>query len=89
MDKTYNLFIGANNETGIVERDTVELVLNKYHDGYTITNATGYWQGSREDSLVVTVVSKPNILKRILFELKGSLKQDAIGYQEVNELKFN
>lgn len=84
----YTLYIGANNQTGKVERDVVERILNKYHDGYTITPAVGYWLGAREDSIVVTIEADKNKVMQAIKELKRQLKQDAIGYQETAPLEF-
>jgi len=55
MQKTLELFIGSNNTTHKVERAKLEEVLSKYHEGFTIQPAVGYWQGAREDSVTVII----------------------------------
>ena len=84
---TYRLYIGANNTTGKVELDKIEHILNGYYDGYTIEQATGYWQGGKEASVVITIASEIQIIP-VIVELKHVLKQDAIAYQKVEQLNF-
>lgn len=88
MHKTIELFIGSNNITHKVEHNIIEKVMSKYHTGFTIQPAIGFWQGMREDS--VTVIVSDNLSKIIetIKELKHELKQDAIAYHEVAELEF-
>lgn len=84
---TYKLYIGANNTTKQVEIDKIEQTLNGYFDGYTMEQATGYWLGNREASVVITVASEIEIVP-VIVELKHILQQDAIAYQEVEQLHF-
>jgi hypothetical protein len=87
---TYQLYIGANNETGQVERPLIERVLNKYFDGYTIVPTTGYWLGKREKSVQVILATDKDsqTVNKCLYELKKVLKQDAIAFQLVPSLNF-
>ena len=84
---TYKLYIGANNSTGKVDNGIIERILNKFYDGYTIEHATGYWKGTREPSVLVTISSENDIVP-VIYKLKKDLKQDAIAYQVVEELRF-
>lgn len=86
--KTLELFIGSNNKTHKVERDKLESVLAKHHEGFTIQPAVGYWQGSREDSVTVIVSDNKDTILSTIKELKYALKQDAIAYHEVSPLEF-
>lgn len=88
MQKTLELFIGSNNTTHKVERDKLEATLSKYHEGFTIQPAVGYWQGAREDSVVVTISGDFDTILSTIQRLKQVLKQDAIAYHEVTPLEF-
>jgi len=85
---TYQLYIGANNVTKEVETDKIEAILNSHYEGYTLLPSVGYWLGKKENSVVVTLVSDQATLKTVLKELKEELQQDAIGWQQVNNLNF-
>lgn len=88
MHKTLELFIGSNNQTGKVETAKLEAVLNQYHQGFTIQPATGYWMGTREDSVVVTISDDFDTIIATINQLKDVLEQDAIAYHEVTPLEF-
>lgn len=85
---TIELFIGSNNQTHKVELHKLERVLSKYHEGFTIQPATGYWKGTREDSVTVLISDDMNKILSTIVALKVVLKQDAIAYHEVSELEF-
>jgi N6-adenosine-specific RNA methylase IME4 len=86
--RTYRLFIGANNETGNVETSLIESKLNQHFEGYTIENATGYWLGKKESSVIVTISGNEQTILNVIRELKEVLKQDAIAYQLAPALNF-
>jgi hypothetical protein len=88
MRKTIELFIGSNNTTHKVERDKLEQVLSKYHEGFTIQPAVGYWLGAREDSVTVIISDDFDAIINTIQRLKQVLKQDAIAYHEVTPLEF-
>lgn len=88
MQKTLELFIGSNNKTGKVDRDILETVLSKYHQGFTIQPSVGYWMGHKEDSVIVTVSDDFDTIIDTIRKLKYALKQDAIAYHEVTNLEF-
>ena len=88
MTRTYELFIGGNNTTHEVELTKIENILNKYFEGYTIRDAVGYWQGAREGSISVTLMTSPIQLIKLLDELKFELAQDRIAYHTVAQLLF-
>lgn len=88
MQKTLELFIGSNNKTGKVERALLESTLAKYHTGFTIQPAVGYWEGAREDSVTVIVSDNFDTIINTIQRLKQVLKQDAIAYHEVAALRF-
>lgn len=88
--KAYNLYIGANNETGKLELDKLRATLDKWYKGYTIVHAVGAWEGQREPSVIVTIQPSHGytVLVARMQELKRELKQEAIGVQEAPELRF-
>lgn len=85
---TYQLYIGANNQTHKLEMGKIERILNRNHEGYTLYKATGYWHGEREASAVAVISDKKQSVMLTIFELKRELKQEAIGYQESPALRF-
>lgn len=86
--KTLELFIGANNKTHKVERDLLIATLGKYHEGFTVQPAKGYWQGMAEDSVTVIIHDDENAIRQTVQRLKQVLKQDAIAMHEVAPLEF-
>jgi hypothetical protein len=88
MIKTIELFIGSNNKTHKVERDKLEATLSKYHEGFTIQPAVGYWMGAREDSVSVIISDDYETIVETVKKLKYILKQDAIALHEVAPLEF-
>lgn len=82
------LFIGSNNKTKRLEIDKIEQVVNKRHEAFTLHKAVGYWQGEKEHSAVVTIEGDSETILETIKDLKASLRQDAIGYTELPELKL-
>ena len=85
---TYKLYIGSNNTTGKIELDLIEQKLNEVFDGYTIEHATGYWKGVKENNVLITVASDESTVINVIKRLKKYLKQDAIAYHKVDEMRF-
>lgn len=86
---TYNLYIGSNNKTKQLELDIIEKIIADSFSGATFTQTKGLWQGESERSVTVLVtVRSESILRSVINKLKTALDQDAIGYQEVPELRF-
>jgi hypothetical protein len=69
--------IGSSNTLHYVEKDKVYAVLNEYFKGYTVIDATGYYEGSPEASIIVEVVAVEirEELLRIAEELRSRLDQ--------------
>lgn len=88
MLSTMQLFIGSNNKTHKVERELLIKTLSKYHEGFTVQPATGYWMGAREDSVTVIISDERDSIIDTVKRLKQVLKQDAIAVQEVSPLEF-
>jgi hypothetical protein len=76
------IYIGANNNTGIVEIDKINAVMKAAgFDGYTIIPSMGYWMGSSEQSIILEVSgNEKQIIRALIPTLKSELDQQAIGY---------
>jgi hypothetical protein len=85
---TVEMFIGQNNETQVLELETLKDVLNKRHDGYTIQVVTGAWRGSEEDTARVLLSDNKNKILDTIKQLKKLLNQEAIAFHEVTPLEF-
>jgi hypothetical protein len=86
---TYNMFVGSNNVTHKVELDKLTNILDEYLDGYTITNAKGVWQGTHEDSVIVTIANISDQWVRLIAKnVRVNLDQNAVAIQLVNNLEF-
>jgi hypothetical protein len=74
------LYIGADNQTGIVNTEKLELVLDSEFDGYTIVESIGHWQGTKENSVIVTIFTDWNREKvdSLVKELRGAMNQYSI-----------
>lgn len=79
----FNLYIGANNETGQVETDKIVRIVGKQYRSYTIIEAMGYWLDKPEKMVIVQIQpeSSVEIIDELIQELKKALKQEAIGFQ--------
>ena len=62
--------------------------LAKYHEGFTVQPAKGYWQGMSEDSVTVIIHDDEQLIRQTVQRLKQVLKQDAIAMHEVAPLEF-
>lgn len=71
------IYIGSNNLTKKLELDKIELIVNQYHDGFTIIKACGYWNGKKENTAIIEICDKL-VSEDLLVELKSELKQDSL-----------
>jgi hypothetical protein len=85
---TVTIYVGSNNDTGELELEKIEKILNSRHDGYTLYRATGYWHGDREDSAVITVADSWASIRESITDLKAELNQQAIAYHYAPDLQF-
>lgn len=81
----YQLHIGANNTSGIVETDKILKVLNENFDGYTLQDSVGYWKGKPEKSCVASIanVGERSSVVDCARKLAQILDQDAVGISEI------
>ena len=70
------IYCGSNNETGILELDTIEDILSTAQAGYTITTGKGYYKGKKELTAIIEIYGNYNT--GIIPELKRVLKQDSL-----------
>lgn len=88
MTETIALFIGADNETGVLDMWRIENIVGKRHRNFTVIPAAGYWQGGREDSVMVIISGDRPLIEGTARMLKSELRQDAIGMQVMPEMQF-
>ena len=74
--KQTTLYIGSNNETKLLEIEKIESILVQWLSDFTITLATGYYKGGKENTAVVTIIGEYNL--GIIPMLKTELKQECI-----------
>lgn len=85
----YNLFIGANNTTKVVEIEKIKEITGAAFDGFTIIPAAGFWMGSEEKSVIVQIETMDaRRIEQLALILKAQLHQDAIAVQKLPSLKF-
>lgn len=85
----HRLYIGADNETGLLDEHRIHEIVGANFPGYTAINARGMWQGKSERSLILEIETDRNtVISGLITLLKNELKQDAIGYQVLPSIKF-
>lgn len=67
-------------QTENVNRDSIEKIVSHYFDGFTIIDAIGYWQGIRENSLIIEIacIHPSSDIEKIAFEIKIANKQQCV-----------
>lgn len=85
---TFTIYIGSNNTTKLLELDKIKTVLARRHDGFTISEAVGFWRGSEEKTAVVSLASERLAALSSIADLKAELDQEAIGYQVAPVMRF-
>jgi hypothetical protein len=85
---TYTIYIGSDNRTHRLERTKIERILARRHDGFTVSEAVGYWKGLRERTAVVSLAGERLAVLASIADLKAELEQDAIAYQRAPEMRF-
>lgn len=78
--REYSFFIGANNITHEVEHSKINEILNGIFKNFTVTNAEGHYNGIKENSCIVSIISDSN--KELFIDaaqlLKRELKQECV-----------
>ncbi len=88
MKKSFQLFIGQNNETKKLETEKITGILSKYFDGFTIQKGVGFWRGQQEETAIVYVCDDADLVFACIGKMKTELKQDAIACVETKPLQF-
>ena len=83
MPLRYDIYIGSDNDSQKLSRKYLELILewanNVFPEGYTLVKGEGYFNHSREESLIVSTVSQKELDPNgEVKSLKERLKQDVI-----------
>jgi hypothetical protein len=79
--KKVNFYIGSNNQTHQVETDKALGILAAHYEGMSVSELIGYWKGSQEKTLLVSIVCEAvdyTEVKQVCRELNTALDQDAI-----------
>ena len=85
----YNLYIGANNETGIVEKEKAIALISKTFQGLTVQNSQGYWQSKPENSIVVSIETDDETsILQVAKQLTVELQQQAVGVAKIGKMEF-
>jgi len=89
-----DIYIGSDNGSKKIDREYLDKIIEwagrNFPDGYTLLKGHGYYNGTREDSLVLSVLSDYDIdLKEQVADLKRTLEQKAIAVSKYNvELEY-
>lgn len=83
---TVEMFVGSDNATGHVDRDTLYRVLDARHTAWTVSDAVGSWNGTREESVRVVLADDPDAVGATLVDLCAALNQEAIAYRQISDL---
>jgi hypothetical protein len=85
---TAEILVGANNATGRVDRDILAAILDARHQGWTIRDGLGSWQGTREESVTVLLSDDADAIMATMRAMVSELDQDAVAWHEVAPLRF-
>lgn len=85
---TVEILVGADNATGLVDRDTLAAILDARHEGWTIRDGIGSWQGKREESVSVLLSDDRDAVLATVKALITPLRQDAVAWREVTPIHF-
>lgn len=85
---TVEILVGANNATGRVEREILAAILDARHQGWTIRDGVGSWNGAREESVTVLLSDESDSIMASMREMVTQLDQDAVAWHEVAPLRF-
>ncbi|MEE9175223.1 MAG: hypothetical protein V3U19_03525 [Thermodesulfobacteriota bacterium] len=83
MPLRYDIYIGSDNGSKRLSEEYLNQILewadDVFPDGYTIVKSEGYSKQSREESLVMSTISKHELeISKEIKSLKEKLGQDAI-----------
>jgi hypothetical protein len=79
--KKINFYIGSNNKTKILEKEKAIKILANSYEGMNISELIGYWKGSQEKTLLISIVCDNvdyTLLKNTAKKINKDLDQDAV-----------
>lgn len=86
----YRLYIGANNTTGIVEKQKALSIASQAFEGFTAIEATGYWQSQPENTLLLEIETrKAKQVYALAHTLAQELEQQAVGVFSPRKAKMD
>jgi hypothetical protein len=88
VNRTVELFIGSDNQTGLLDMGRIETIVSKRFDGFTIWTAMGHYRGSEENTAVVLVSGDPVSIAHTITDLRVELSQDSIGVIDLPVMTF-
>jgi len=94
MTYKLDIYIGSDNGSRRIGREYLDKIIEwadtNFPEGYTLLKGHGYYDGMKEDSLVLSVLSDYDIdLKKQVADLKQMLEQKAIAVSKYNvELEY-
>lgn len=77
MNTLYRIYL----EDCDVYRDATMMAVGGQFDGFTVTKATGYWKGEREDSIVIEILGTPEdaaTVRALAVTLRELNRQEAV-----------
>jgi len=83
MGYRFDVFVGSDNSSRRIDHHYLGRVVSwassVFPNGYTLTRSRGYFEGTQEDSLILSVISNEDIdLTEKVTELKSELRQKSI-----------
>ena len=94
MTYKFDLYIGSDNGSGKIGREYLDKIIEwadtNFPKGYTLLRGHGYYDGTKEDSLVLSVLSDYDMdLRQPVSDLKQRLEQKAIAVAKYSvDLEF-
>ena len=85
----YKIYIGSNNTTKKLEAKKAIAIASKYFEGFTYQNASGFWKGLSEKTLIIEIETdnKKKVIE-LAEELKEALFQEAIAVAKIGKMQF-
>jgi hypothetical protein len=67
-----------------INKHAIEKLVNDFYEGYTIIESTGYWQGKKERSMIIEIITsnpesnETTIINTIATRIKKLNKQQSV-----------
>ena len=85
---SYDVIVGANNDTHVVEVDRIIEITSRYYDKYiVIPNVISIENGKREDLTIVIVTSDEPRLVHYCEMMRQELEQREVAYRLASRIK--